>query len=200
MERLTIADLLLSPERLHAFSAALRRGAIAALPTDTLYGLAADGNSPEGVDRIYRLKGREENKPLILFLDRPERLREVGITPAPEVAGLLRQHWPGALTVVFPLAGRPLAAFSHPTLGIRIPAHDELLRLLSRCPNLLLTTSANRSGQPPLQDPDAIAAELGADLDFLLDGGPLSPSEPSTVIFGEGSPPKILRQGRVRIP
>ena len=199
MERLTIADLVHSPERLHAFGTALRRGAIAALPTDTLYGLAADGNSSEGVERIYRLKGREENKPLILFLDRAERLREIGVTPTPEIAGLLRRHWPGALTVVFPLAGKPLAAFSHPTLGIRVPAHDELLLLLSRCPNFLLTTSANRSGMPPLQDPDAIAAELGGDLDFLLDGGVLAPSEPSTVISGDGYPPKILRQGKVRI-
>lgn len=197
MKRWTIAELLASDARLREFSEALSNGAVAAVPTDTLYGLAADANSEAGVAKIYRLKGREENKPLILFLERPERLGEIGIQPNRNVATLLARFWPGALTAVFSLTGRPLAAFPHPTLGIRIPAHEELLCLLGRCPNLFLTTSVNRSGHPPLQDPEAIAAEFGEELDFLLDDGPLSPSEPSTVISCDLWPPRILRQGKI---
>ena len=199
MERLTISELMGSPDRLQAFSEALRQGAVAALPTDTLYGFAADGNSEAGVAKVYRLKGREENKPLILFLDHQERLGELGITPCHEIAHLLRLHWPGALTGIFSLAGKPLVAFPHPTLGIRVPAHPDLLRLIGSCPNVLLTTSANRSGQEPLQDPDAIEAEFRTELDFLLDGGVLRPSEPSTVISCDRWPPRVFRQGKVRI-
>ncbi|NLI79869.1 MAG: L-threonylcarbamoyladenylate synthase [Candidatus Riflebacteria bacterium] len=197
--RCRLSDLLADPARLAAFTDRMRAGGVAALPTDTLYGLAADGDSPAGVQGIYALKGRDEGKPLILFLADPARLPDLGIVPTPVVQRVLARFWPGALTVVFPLA-RPapgLAAFGFASLGVRVPADPHLRRLLAAYPGFLLTTSCNRSGEPPLPDPSAIEAAFSPRLDWLLDGGPLAPSAPSTVLDVAVSPPVVRREGRI---
>ncbi|MBF0503117.1 MAG: threonylcarbamoyl-AMP synthase [Candidatus Riflebacteria bacterium] len=196
MLRTTINALLSDPVLFSRFVDIMKRGT-AVLPTDTLYGLAADADSIDGVASIYRIKGREDTKPLILFLERIDRLMEINITPTQESRELLEQHWPGALTAVFPLNGKPLAAFSHTSLGVRVPAHTDLLRLLAAYPGRLLTTSANRSGQAPMCDPDAIEREFSGELDILVDGGCLESSEPSTVIGLDIWPPRILRAGKI---
>ncbi len=195
MNRTTITDLLGDPARWAAFVADLRQGGVAALPTDTLYGLAADATSGEGIRAIYALKGREERKPLILFLAGADRLEELGIRPDEGQAKLLSTFWPGPLTVVFPTPAAWRAWLPWPTLGIRVPAHPDLRDLLAAYPGFLLTTSCNRSGQPPLLDPDAIAREFATDLSWVLDGGALAPSPPSTVVDLTEFPPRILREG-----
>ncbi|MFZ2960360.1 MAG: L-threonylcarbamoyladenylate synthase [Candidatus Ozemobacteraceae bacterium] len=199
MIRTTIRTILDNRSAFDGFVATMRSGGVAALPTDTLYGLAADADSIAGVKAVYRIKGREEAKPLILFLDRIDRLREIGINPSVQALEILSKHWPGALTAVFSPTGRPLAAFSHPSLGIRIPAHDDLRALLAAYPGQLLTTSANRSGQNPLCDGDAIEREMGAELDFLFDDGTLESSEASTVIGLDTWPPRVFRAGKIRL-
>jgi len=199
MIRTTIRTLLDNRSAFDGFVTTMKNGGVAAIPTDTLYGFATDADSVAGVEAVYRIKGREETKPLILFIDHIDRLREIGITPSSQALEILAKHWPGALTAVFPLNGRPLAAFSHPSLGIRIPAHNDLLALMSAYPGHLLTTSANRSGREPLGDGDAIEREMGDELDYLFDEGELKPSEPSTVIGLDTWPPRVFRAGRVRI-
>lgn len=197
--RCRLSDLLADPARLAAFTDRMRAGGVTALPTDTLYGLAADGDSPAGVQGIYDLKGRDEGKPLILFLDDPTRLPDLGIRPTPVQQRVLARFWPGALTVVFPLP-RPapgLAAFAFPSLGVRVPAAPDLRRLLAAYPGFLLTTSCNRSGEAPLSDPSAIEAAFSPRLDWLLDGGPLAPSAPSTVLDVSVFPPMVCREGRI---
>jgi len=197
MIRCTIEDLLADRRRLGRFVRSLRRGGIAVVPTDTLYGLAVDAHSPDGVAAVYRLKGRAETKPLILFASALPRLVALGITPSGPARQALATHWPGALTAIFPLVGSPLRGFAHPTLGTRVPGHAGLLRLLAAYPGFLLTTSVNRSGEEPLRDPDRIAAEFGGELAWLLDGGILPPAPASTVADFSGWPPRILRQGSV---
>lgn len=197
--RCRLSDFLSDPARMSAFIGRMQAGGVAALPTDTLYGLAADGNSPAGVAGIYGLKGRDEGKPLILFLSDPARLPDLGILPTPVQQRVLSRFWPGALTVVFQLS-RPcpgLAAFGFPSLGVRVPAAPDLCRLLEAYPGFLLTTSCNRSGEPPLSDPSAIEAAFSPRLDWLLDGGSLPPSVPSTVLDVAVSPPVVRREGRV---
>ena len=152
----------------------LQNGGIVALPTDTLYGLAVDGASRTGVEAIYRLKGRDENKPLILFLADLEALDLLPLTISAESRLLLHQHWPGALTAVFPFAKDPrLTAFSFPGLGIRIPDHDDLRKFLREYPGFLLTTSCNRSDTPPLATVGEIRREFGRELAGIIDGGEL---------------------------
>lgn len=196
---LTISDLLGDAGVWGRFVAEMKAGAVAALPTDTLYGLAADAGSSEGVRAIYRAKGRGEEKPLILFLPDSSGLVALGIAPDGRVRRVLDENWPGGLTGVFPITGKPLAAFEHPTLGIRVPDHADLLRLLRAYPGRLLTTSANRSGEAPLSDAGSIADAFSERVSWVLDGGRLEPSPPSTVADFSSWPPRILRPGKVRL-
>ncbi len=196
---LTISDLLGNAAVWSRFVDDMKAGAVAALPTDTLYGLAADADSVEGVKAIYRAKGRGEEKPLILFLPDSTALEGLGVAPDGRVRRVLDENWPGGLTGVFPIAGKPLAAFEYPTLGIRVPDHADLLRLLRTYPGRLLTTSANRSGEAPLSDAASIADVFSGRVAWILDGGRLAPSLPSTVIDFSSWPPRVLRQGAVRL-
>ncbi len=195
----TIPELLGNTGLWSRFVDEMKAGAFTALPTDTLYGLAADADSVEGVRAIYRAKGRGEEKPLILFLPDSSGLDELGVAPDARVRRVLDENWPGGLTGVFPIAGKPLAGFEHPTLGIRVPDHADLLRLLRAYPGRLLTTSANRSGEAPLSDAASIADVFSGRVAWVLDGGRLEPSPPSTVADFSSWPPRILRQGKVRL-
>jgi len=194
-----ISELLNTSGLWSRFVGEMKAGAVAALPTDTLYGLAADADSPDGVRAIYRAKGRGEEKPLILFLPDAAGLAALGIEPDGRVRRVLDDTWPGGLTGVFPLSGKPLAGFDHTTLGVRVPDHADLLRLLRAYPGRLLTTSANISGEPPLSDAASIAAVFAGRVAWVLDGGRLEPSPPSTVADFSSWPPRILRQGKVRL-
>lgn len=195
----SIPELLNSPDLWPRFVEAMKAGAIAALPTDTLYGLAADADALSGVRAIYRAKGRGEEKPLILFLPDASGLATLGIEPDERVRRILDKNWPGGLTAVFPLSGKPLAAFGYPTLGVRVPAHPDLLKLLRAYPGRLLTTSANISGEPPLSGVDSISSAFAGSVAWILDGGRLEPSSPSTVADFSSWPPRILRQGKIRL-
>ncbi len=178
----------------------LQRGGILAFPTDTLYGLAVDATSEKGVEAVYRLKGRDDRKPLILFLADLETLSTLSLPVSSVHEHLLRLHWPGALTAVFPFGGdQRLSAFRFPSLGVRIPDHHELRCFLRDYPGLLLTTSANRSNTAPLGSPDEIRQEFGSELAGLIDGGPLPDGIPSTVADFSRIPPRILRQGKIRL-
>lgn len=198
MQRTTFSELFSDLPKLSRLFNCLRQGGIMALPTDTLYGLAVDGASFRGVEALYRLKGRDEHKPLILFLPEAAQLSILSVLVDPRNQILLQNHWPGALTAVFPFAGHPrLSAFTFPSLGIRVPAHPELIRFLKEYSGLLLTTSANRSNTPPLGSPDEIEQEMGTEIDWLIDAGPLPEGTPSTVADFSQVPPKVLRQGNI---
>ena len=198
MQRVTFSELFSNPLKLSQLFDGLRQGGILALPTDTLYGLATDGASSKGVEAIYRLKGREGHKPLILFLSEAGQLSNLSVSVDPRNQVMLQKHWPGALTAVFPFAGHPrLSAFPFSSLGIRVPAHPELIHFLKEYSGLLLTTSANRSNTPPLGSPDEIEQEMGTEIDWLIDAGPLPEGTPSTVADFSQVPPKVLRQGKV---
>lgn len=194
-----VSALLETPGQWSRFVETMKAGAVAAVPTDTLYGLAADADSPDGVRAIYEAKGRGEEKPLILFLPDALGLGALGIEPDGRVRRILEENWPGGLTAVFPLSGTPLAAFRYQTLGVRVPAHPDLLRLLRAYPGRLLTTSANISGEPPLSDAASIASVFAGRVAWVLDGGRLEASPPSTVADFSSWPPRILRQGKTRL-
>lgn len=178
----------------------LDAGAVAIIPTDTLYGFAVAAHLPAAVARIYAIKNRDARKPLILFLDKIEQLVNTGFNLAPELAYSLEQYWPGALTAILHKPDhQDLSAFTFEKLGVRIPAHAQLQQLLSGYHHKLLTTSANRSGEPSDCDPAKLAAEFAGEIDWLIDGGVLKPSLPSTVADFTVSPPAVLRQGSLKI-
>ena len=174
----------------------LARGGIVAFPTESSYGLGVDPRNPAGVEAIYRLKEREAGKPLPVVIAGRDQLAGLGIDPDLNIVKRLLALWPAPLTAVLPVA-RPLpASAGTPTLAVRVPDHGPLRELLTALGHGLTATSANRSGEPPIIDPEE-AAELLAGVDaMVVDGGLLPGGAPSTLVAIEGDRVVVLRSGR----
>lgn len=185
---------------------AARAGQVVSFPTDTLPALAA---KPDQAAEIYRLKHRQNHKPLILMAAKASELWPYVRGTAQEVEiwhAMADQYWPGAMTLVLPATGlHPIAMTpANPrTLGIRVPNHDVALEILTAT-GPLATTSANRSGEPPLRNADEIAGQfpqvqvLGAGL-AGLEGHKVAP-QPSTVVAWKGEGWQVLREGAIALP
>ena len=179
---------------------ALERGALVAIPTDTVYGLAARLDRPAGLRRLYEAKGRPEDRAIPVLLSNADLISELttGLPAgAEEFAG---RFWPGPLTIVLPRGPRvpDLVTAGGDTVGLRMPDHPFALALIEAAGGALAVTSANRSGEPSLRDPAAEpGAALGADLDLLLHGGPTPGGVPSTVVALEADDLRVLREGAI---
>ncbi len=194
MERLRLRDLLASPREISRFRELLRRGGVAAIPTETFYALAADPRSETGVSRIFRIKGRDDGKPLLVLFSERSHLAEIGIAADSETLDPFFAIWPAPLSVVLPVREGIAASRGTPSLAVRMPADPAVRELLSAA-GPMTGTSANRSGAPSLSDPEAVAAELGNDIDVLVDGGPTPGGEASTLLDATEMPPVVLRAG-----
>ena len=174
----------------------LKERGIVALPTDTVMGLVGLP-VPEVINRIYALKGRPREKPLILFTTR-EGLSDVLSRPCPCAEKLSETFWPGPLSLVIPAEGYPEGLLHGDTLGVRHPAPPFPQELLAAFPEGLASTSANPSGAPPALSPEDLPPDFAARLDGVLPGrapGGL----PSTLVDCTLSPPALLRPGPVGI-
>ena len=177
----------------------LREGGVVALPTDTVYGIAVSLATPGGIERLYHVKRRPPDKAVMLLLDDATQAARAGrITPA--AAALAAEFWPGGMTLIVPQ--RPdvpwpdVLTGGSATIGLRVPGHDAP-RTLARSLGPLPTTSANRSGVPEATDAAGVVAQLGDEIDLVLDGGPAQGGLPSTVVDCSGAQPTILRAGAV---
>jgi L-threonylcarbamoyladenylate synthase len=190
---------------LEELAAELRRGRVAAIPTDTVYGLAAVPSQPAAIEAIYVLKGRPAELPLpILAADLDAVLALLGQLP-PAAVVLARACWPGALTLVVP-APAPLAAAvgsTDATVGVRVPDHALVRRLLARS-GTLAVTSANRHGEPPCLSATQVRATFveGPEPVGVLaepDSAPeASSAVPSTVVAVRPEGLEVLREGTLR--
>lgn len=167
--------------------AALARGGVVVIPTDTVYGLAAKADSDEAVDRIYELKGRPREKALQLLVPRAGWLDRLG--HASDEARRLAEHfWPGPLTIVVPgIGGDPV--------GLRVPDHPLALEVLEGV-GAVAATSANHSGEDTPSDAASIRALFGDGVDVYIDGGTIDGAA-STVVDMTGAEPVVLRRGAV---
>jgi len=183
----------------------LRAGGVVAVPTDTVYGIAVNLETPGGIERLFAAKQRPPEKAIALLLADAAQAATIGaLTPA--AVALARSCWPGGLTLVVPrradvpvpaaLTGGPQAPGAIPTVGLRVPDH-EAPRALARALGPLPTTSANRSGEPELRDADEIEAALGGAIELILDGGPALGGPASTVVDCSGPVPVIRRAGAI---
>lgn len=184
--------------RVEAIAGAIA-GDLVSFPTDTVPALAA---KPERAEAIYLAKQRAANKPLILMGADPEDLWIYARGSDREFEQwqqVARQHWPGALTLVVPASARvpPEVNGGAPTIGLRVPASDVARSLLAET-GPLATTSANRSGEPPLTTPSAIASSFPEALVLNVPVGSYS-GVPSTVARWTGQHWEILRQGAVQL-
>lgn len=169
-------------------------GGVLAIPTDTLYGLAADPLSVEGVERIYALKGRESGKALPVLAASLASLEGLGVILDERLRRALSMLWPAPVTVVVPLASPIPASGGERTLAVRIPDRRILCDLLARV-GPLTATSANRSGEAAAHSAAEVASAFGADVPLVLDGGPSETTLPSTLVDVTTRPARILRAG-----
>jgi L-threonylcarbamoyladenylate synthase len=177
----------------------LRAGRIVAIPTDTVYGIAADLALPDAIERLFAAKRRPPEKAVAVLLADAAQAWTLGVPSA--AATLLAEHfWPGGLTLVLPV--RPNAwlptvlAAGTPTIGVRVPDHPAP-RALAGLLGPLPTTSANLSGQPDARDAAEVAAALGEAVALVIDGGPIRGGPGSTVVDCTTDRPTILRSGAI---
>lgn len=178
----------------------LRAGGLVAIPTETVYGLAADATNDRAVARIFEAKGRPHFNPLIVhYASRDDVARDVVVSAV--AARLAERFWPGPLTLVLPR--RPdgrislLASAGLDTLAVRIPDHAVARAVIEACGRPLAAPSANRSGEVSPTTADHVSASLGRSVDLIIDGGPCRVGIESTVLDVTGPAPSILRPGGV---
>jgi L-threonylcarbamoyladenylate synthase len=190
------------PADVERAAAILRDGGLVAFPTETVYGLGADGLSPEAVARVFRAKGRPPDNPLILHVADVEAARALWVADAGTEARARRlagAFWPGPLTLVLPRAEAVPDAVSagQETVGVRVPDHPVARALLEAVGRPLAAPSANRSGRPSPTTAEHVLATLDGRIEAVLDGGPTRVGVESTVLSLAGPRPRILRPGAV---
>lgn len=176
-------------------AAALTRGGVVVIPTDTVYGLAASAFDREAQQRIYRLKGRAFRKPLIIMPPNVRAVETLCVVSA-EARRLMKKFWPGPLTLVLPTTplGRMVMG-GRADAGVRIPQHPVVLRLLEQCGVPLVTTSANASGRPAAMTARDAQRYFDTKTDMVIDGGPCAGAAPSTVLDLTHFPYTVVREG-----
>jgi protein-tyrosine phosphatase len=169
-------------------AADLARGALVGLPTECVYGLAANGADPAAIERLFDVKRRPAERPVARLLAEPGHLG-FDVDPIADIAArLARRLWPGPLTLVVRDRRGDLT-------GFRNPDHDVARRFVEAAGVPVLATSANLSGQPPARDADAVRREFDGRIEWILDAGPSRHGEASTVVRVDGGTWDILREG-----
>ncbi len=179
--------------------AVLRAGGLVAIPTETVYGLAGDASNPDAVRKIFAVKGRPANHPLIVHIAGADQLVDWAATIPPSAAVLADACWPGPLTLLVPRGIRVLDEVTGglATVGVRVPAHPLTLELLARFEGGLAAPSANRFGRVSPTTAAHVRADLGNDVDFVLDGGSCPVGVESTIVDCTVDPPQVLRPGGI---
>ncbi|MER7243296.1 L-threonylcarbamoyladenylate synthase [Kribbella sp. NPDC000426] len=175
----------------------LRNGGLVAIPTETVYGLAANAEDPQAVAKIFEVKGRPPTHPLIVHIGSADQLGE-WVEEVPATAKLLAEaFWPGPLTLVLRRGRRvPLETTGGlETVAVRVPDHPAALALLAEFGGAVAAPSANRFGSVSPTTPDHVRTELGGDVDIVLDGGPCEVGVESTIVDVTGDVPTVLRPG-----
>jgi L-threonylcarbamoyladenylate synthase len=175
---------------------AIREGHVVAIPTDTLYGLAADPFNPAAIARLIAGKRRRAGQAFPLIASDVGQVVEAFGELQPIVRKLAQRYWPGPLTLVIPAVGQLAPeVVSDATVAIRVPAHAVARELCRRSGRPLTATSANVSGEAPPHDPADIS---GLDqVDVLLDAGRVPGGKPSTIVDTTGGRPRLVRPGAV---
>ncbi len=185
------------PDTLALALSFLRGGHVIAVPTDTVYGVAADGLNPDAVARLFVVKERPQERAIPLLLADIDDVWHVIRSFPPGAHRLAQAFWPGPLTLVLPAReGLPAGVLGdRNTVGVRIPDHAWLRDLIRRLGHPLAATSANISGRPPALSAHEVLAQLGGRIPLIVDDGPAPGGVPSTVVDCTGPELRILRPG-----
>lgn len=181
----------------------IRAGGLVAMPTETVYGLAADATNPDAIARIFAVKGRPTNHPLIVHLASADELAHWAPDASPAALLLGATMWPGPASIIVPRGHRlpPEVAGGRDTVAIRVPAHPIAQRLISAAGVPVAAPSANRFGAVSPTTAQHVSTDLGDRLDptrdLILDGGPCDVGIESTIIDCTVEPPQLLRAGAI---
>ncbi|MDO8520515.1 MAG: L-threonylcarbamoyladenylate synthase [bacterium] len=186
----------------------LKNGGVGVLPTDTLYGLVGSALFPDAVARIYELKERGPDKPLIVLIADIEDLEQFGVVLSEKLVGVVRRvppkadlssrgllesYWPGPHSIILPIIDDTFEYLSRGTdsIAFRLPDKEDL-RALLRETGPLVAPSANVEGKPPARTIEEAQKYFGDDVDFYVDGGELA-GKPSTILLLEGEKVRMIR-------
>jgi L-threonylcarbamoyladenylate synthase len=177
----------------------LRAGGLVVFPTDTFYGLAADPRQPDAVSRVFGVKGRSATAALPLIAADLEQVRAAATSLSSATLALAEAFWPGPLTLIVEAAPAIVEGVhgGTGTVAIRVPAHAVARALAARFGYPVVSTSANRSGEPATAIAAAAASSLGDAVELVLDGGATPGNVPSTIVDARGAEPVLLRLGAV---
>lgn len=187
------------PRALDAAISVLRRGGLVAIPTDTVYGLAADAWNGNAVTKLYAVKGRDTLKSIPVLVHSSSAIEPIAQVPSEQILAVARQFWPGPLTLVVERSpDLPSEISSTPTVGLRAPDQEFALKLLEVF-GPLATTSANLSDAPSSISAVEVIDSLGPSIDLVVDGGEAAGGIPSSVIDLTVDPPELLRAGPIAL-
>lgn len=188
-----------SPAGLDEAAAILRDGGLVALPTETVYGLAADAAQPEAVRKIFAAKGRPADHPLIVHVAHLDDLAHWCAEVPPLARQLAEVFWPGPLTLVLPVGDKvtPLVTGGQPTIAVRMPAHPVMLGVLQRLGSGLAAPSANPFGRISPTTVEHVAQGLAERIDAVVDGGACGVGIESTILDLSSPQAAILRPGAI---
>jgi L-threonylcarbamoyladenylate synthase len=177
----------------------LRAGGVIALPTETVYGLAADASNDDAVARIYAIKGRPADHPLIVHVPSSGAMQHYTTSQSPWLLALTQHFWPGPLTVVVPKSERvsTLVTGGQQTVALRMVDHPLTRAILERFGGAVAAPSANRFGRISPTTAQHVRDDLGDAVDLIVDGGPARVGIESTIVDLTGEVPAILRAGAI---
>ena len=177
----------------------LEQGELVAIPTETVYGLAANGLNANAVLKIYEVKNRPQFNPLILHFASVEQIEQLGLRFPPKARELAQVFSPGPLTYVIPANDTIPGIVTAGTgaVAVRIPSHPLTRQLLERLPFPLAAPSANISGSVSPTSAQHVQAQLGGKIAYILDGGPSEVGLESTIVSFLDEPPQLLRYGGI---
>ncbi|MCM8792293.1 MAG: L-threonylcarbamoyladenylate synthase [Candidatus Omnitrophica bacterium] len=191
MSLIKIDPLRVEEEKIKKVAEVLSRGGLVIVPTETVYGIVVNSYDEMAVKRLYQIKERPFNKPFTIIIERKERIEEFAQNISSSVYKLIDVFWPGPLTVIIPKENLP------DTVGLRMPHHSFLLKLITEVKFPLYCPSANISGRPPPRTLEEALRDLKGKVDLAVDGGPASLGIESTIVDLTKEPFSIIREGAI---
>lgn len=192
---------LLSPAQAGEAASILKAGGLVAFPTETVYGLGANGLDPEAVAAIFAAKGRPQDNPLILHIPTAQHLERYCVDIPDTAYALAERFWPGPLTMILKRRGNVpnVVTAGLDTVGMRCPNHPVAREILELCQLPVAAPSANTSGKPSPTTAQATWEDMAGRIHAIVDGGPCAVGVESTILDLTATPPRLLRPGGVTL-
>ena len=176
----------------------IRNGGLVIMPTDTIYGILGDATNEEAIKKVFELKNRENNKPLLILVNGIEMLKRYVVDINELENKLIKQYWPGPLTIIFKKKNiNDLLTCGKDTIGIRYPNDDRILELITKLDRPLFSTSVNISGEANVISLDYVQQSILDGVDYVVDEGECNNSS-STIIIVVNNQVEILREGSIK--